>query len=460
MQYLGYLFTAMPFLVAFLLAIGMLVLALRLYPSFGVGLGLMATTFVLDVMTQSTPILQLGVTLYIADVPMLLVGVMAATRWVMHPSLFRQHWPWLIFALVFLVNLSWGLATQGTSAGVQARNDFYALAAASYVLSFPIAGKQVRQLIAALCGVSVVLTLITAYRWTVYYGNITDLLPAAGTYNIDGAIRVIGASPALILAQAALLGLFFGNQGRAALSLRIGLPLLLGLVLALQHRSVWLATFAGVASSLLLARAQRVSSLRQLALVSVAACMVVGVLLFGGRLTQEVSASAARGIQGEGTVHARFENWRVTLDDWRSAGPRAIMIGREYGSDMVRTVINSDGERVRFAFGAHNNYISTLTSFGVIGLGALLWALARACKGLFARCRSGTEDSPDAALLLVLMSMQLVYYVAYSTDLLQFLIFGVALAYVSHRKEVDPAGAASKVRQPGFRARRSFQSSL
>ncbi|MGS0759128.1 hypothetical protein ACVBEH_32725, partial [Roseateles sp. GG27B] len=75
------------------------------------------------------------------------------------------------------------------------------------------------------------------------------------------------------------------------------------------------------------------------------------------------------------------------LTDWRDAGPRAILIGREAGSDTSRTVLNAAGERIRISFGAHNIYVTLLTSTGVIGFGAFVWAIASTLFGLYRRCR-------------------------------------------------------------------------
>jgi O-antigen ligase len=439
MEILAVIFTGVPYVISLLLALGLAILFVLCYGRIGAGLTVIATAFVLDVLTQSAPVLNLGITLYIADLPMILIGAVAGLRWIFSREIPKRHVGWVIFALVFFVDLAIGLARHGTAAGVQARNDFYSVAAASYAMSFVIGRPQIRQMLAAIFGVAVFLMLLCAYRWTVYYGNYRDLLPPGGTYNVDGAIRVIGASAALVLAQALIVGLYFGKLGGAASALR-GLALFtLSAVLVLQHRSVWLAGLVGAAFSFLLARAQRVSRAQQILIMSIVMITAAIGLTFGGKITEGIRTSASRAISGEDTVTARFKNWKATLTDWKDGGARSILIGREFGAEVKGTVVSSSGENVRISFGAHNIYVSLLTSTGLIGLAALLWAISATLKNLYRHCKLGGDDAPFAALMLVLMAIQLTYYVAYSTDFLQFTIFGLALALAHRVTEPSPA---------------------
>lgn len=432
MQILYWALQTLPYVVAFLAAVSLIVLFLGSYRSFGFGLALLAVTSWLDASTQSAPVLQLGVRLYVADVPLILLGAVTGLRWLVAKDVPWRHPGWVLYVLVFLGNLAWGLATQGTAAGVQARGDFYAIVAASYAMSFPMARPQVRLLVRALAWLAVGLVALTVYRWCVYYLQITDLLPPSGTYNIDGAIRVIGSPHALLLAQALLLGLYFAHISGAGGTLRVMLPLLLGLVVALQHRSVWLATMVGVGVSIVLARAERMPVWQQLAALGVLALLVVGGLSVGGRVSEEVVSSAQRAAAGEGTVRARFENWRVTLTEWQAGGPRNLLVGKPLGGDATRTVLDKDGRLVRIGFGAHNNYVSQLVGTGVLGLAGLLWALGSALRGLWRACRrSDGGDADWAALLLMLLAVQMAYYVAYAVDFMQLLVLGMAIAAVA-----------------------------
>jgi uncharacterized membrane protein len=93
-----------------------------------------------------------------------------------------------------------------------------------------------------------------------------------------------------------------------------------------------------------------------------------------------------------------------------------------------------------------------LTSFGVIGFAAFVVVFAQVLRGLWRLSQARDEGSPPSALLLVLIAMQLVYYVAYAVDFMQYLVLGMALAWVAgHERVAGPnrqalAGGGSPAR--------------
>jgi O-antigen ligase len=217
------------------------------------------------------------------------------------------------------------------------------------------------------------------------------------------------------------------------------IPVLLAATLFLQHRSVWLATIVGVLMSLLLARTQRAPLWQQFALLLLVGVAVMGSLQFGGFAADQVEASAAHAIAGEGTVSARFSNWRASIEKWAGEGPRAIAMGSELGADPTRTVENEDGTKLRIKFFAHNQYVTTLTDFGIIGLAATLWIYGHVLSGLWRLCRRAEEDAALSAVLLVLVAMQLTFYVAYGIDFTQYLVMGVACGWLlAHARKAEP----------------------
>jgi hypothetical protein len=169
-------------------------------------------------------------------------------------------------------------------------------------------------------------------------------------------------------------------------------------------------------------------------------------LAFGGGLTSEIKSSAERAIDGQGTVYARFENWKVTVDIWRTSGVISILFGREPGSDTRRIIATSEGERRYISFSAHNNYVSILTGTGIIGLAALIWTLGTVFIRLYHSYRAGDEAADESSLLLVLMATQLTYYLAYSADYFQYVLLGVALAFTMNRipESSPPSTAANR----------------
>lgn len=443
------LYAVSPFVVAVLMGVLLPLLAMQCYRQFAVGMVVVGLSILIDAYFLQGAGIELGLKLYVADFALVLIGGIAAARWLSAADQPRRHLAWAVFAAVFFVGLAIGLGKAGTTAGVQARNDFYALAAATYAMSFPIAARQVRQLADALVVIALLLLVLSAYRWIVYYAPFPDLLPPEGSYNIDGAIRVIGSNSTLVIAQALLLGVFFSSTGFGAWAARLLAPLLLGGVVVLQHRSVWLAALVGVFVSLLMAGARQASRMKQMALLGVIGLVTALALLLGdsgSSLSGQLSRSASTALAGQGTAHARFENWRATLGQWVGEGPRALAIGRGFGGDTSRYVYTESGERREISFGAHNHYVAVLAGMGLVGFGAWIAMIAFAMRGLYSLCIRG-DGATEAAALFMLMCTQLVYYVAYGSDYLQFLIFGAAVAYVAQRQRADlPAAGASASR--------------
>ena len=78
----------------------------------------------------------------------------------------------------------------------------------------------------------------------------------------------------------------------------------------------------------------------------------------------------------------------------------------------------------------------------VLGFAGLLWALGSALRGLWRACRrSDGGDADWAALLLMLLAVQMAYYVAYAVDFMQLLVLGMAIAAVAGlRPAARPVG--------------------
>ena len=447
---LSYAYVAMPYVVALSLGLLIPVLGLICYTRFAAGFAVIVGMFAVEGLYMFVGGLTLGITIFYTDFALLFVCVVALLRLAIERDRPRVHRAWFIYSAVFAVSLASGLVAYGTGAGVQARPYFYFTAAALYAMSFGIDEERLRLLLNTLVAMAVLLLCITAYRWVVYYTPITELMPEEGFYNNDGPIRVIRSHEALVLAQVLITSLFFAPASTGLVVARVLSPLLLAAVVVLQHRSVWGAAIAGVLASLFVARMRKGSAVGQgLLLVSIEVVTSLPMLLtdklagVGGQITSSAGAALAeRGSAGE-----RLNSWKEIVNNWAAAGPRSIAIGQSFGTDPARFVRDESGGIRKLEYTAHNMYVQTLFNTGLIGLGAFLVAAAYAVRGLYRICAAGQGGAPAQALLVLLL-MQLVYYVPYGTDYLQSLIFGIALSYVAGH-EVTAAAAAS--RQAGKR---------
>jgi hypothetical protein len=440
MTLLGYVLTAIPYLVASALGVLLPALGALCYARFGVGLLVIFGMYAIEALFMEVAGIQLGIALYVTDFALIFMGAVALLRLLSPHTAPRRHWAWLVFALGFLVSLGLGLASFGSTAGVQARPYFYFLVTWSYGLSFEITTRHLRLALNSLVVIAVLLLFITAYRWVVYYLPIRELLPEGGSYNVDGPIRVIRSFEALVIAEVLVIGLLFHRAASGFTLARILSPLLLACVVVLQHRSVWVATFAGLVGAILVARSRAGKSAEQVVL-AVVILADIGV---------QVGSSASSALDGRGTTGERVESWKEIVSQWAQGGPRSILIGQSFGSDPTRYVHDQDrGGLRKISYTAHNFYVQTLSNMGLLGLGCFLVAATYTLRGLYRICAAGTEGE-EVNALLVLIIMQLVYYVPYGTDYLQSLLFGIALAYVAvhERKRKMAQGAGSGEMRP------------
>lgn len=437
----GVAFTVLPFLIVFVLGLSIPALVVLLYSRFAVGLVMIVGMFLVDWLFMGSGAINIGFTFYYTDFVLGLVAFVAVIRLVVARDFPLRHQGWLLFSVVFCMNLMIGLATHGSTAGVQARPDFYFLAATLYAMSFPMDAQRLRHVFNALSWAAFILVILTVYRWVVYYMPITDLLPEDGVYNVDGPMRVIVSSCALVIADVFVAGLFFSGVARGFTLAKYMGPILFGVTLALQHRSVWLAAMAGVLMRLMLGRSKSGSATSQLLLLGGIIAVTAMPMLLSDKLsgvTEEVGMSANRALNGESTTGARWNNWKATIDLWEHAGIKTVLLGHNYGADTTRVVENGASGFIKITHAAHNFYVETLTSFGVLGLLAFLSAIWYVVRGLYRIHRDG-RGGVEAEVLLVLMAMQLAYYVAYGSDYLQSILFGVAFSYVAGFKIISPS---------------------
>ena len=430
---LSYVLQAAPFFVALLLGLLVPVLLIYLHRNFVLGVYLVAGSFLTDTLTLGGAAINLGINLFSADLVLVLLAFSAAVRLILSKDCPPKNRAWFVFVALVLISLLTGLASFGSSAGVQGRSYFYFAVAGSYAMSFPMTGQRLLSVFKALVVTTLVLIGIAFYRWVVYYLPISSLLPPGGTYNIDGAIRVIYSNHVLVMAQVMVAAFFFAVASPSFALMRIFSPLLLGMVVVLQHRSVWLAAMVGVLVRMLLGNTRSGTVMNQLVVVAAIAAVTAVPLVFNDTfsgVTQQVSNSAAGAVSGGGTGGERLQSWGEIVKNWYGAGARSIAIGQSFGSDNTRTVVNERGQSKQISYIAHNLYVQTLYNTGLLGLLAYGLASFYVLAGLYKICKT-TRDNVHAEILLVVLAMQVVYYIPYGVDYLQAILFGAALAFVS-----------------------------
>ena len=444
---LSYISLVLPFILMF--ALGLIVPAILVlsYSRPAVGLTLIFGIFLIDTLTMGDGQISLGINLFYADIALGMIALIAGLRLVFASDFPKKNGAWLLFCALICVSLLTGLISYGSTAGVQARPYFYFMVTGLYAMSFAMTNERLRFVFNALAGTACLLICLAIYRWVVYYTPISSLLPAGGVYNVDGPIRVIYSNQALVIAQVLVAGFFFAAASRGFTVARLLSPVLLGTTLVLQHRSVWLAALIGVLVRLLLGRSRSGSPFGQLVIVAGIVAATTVPLVFTEKLsgvTQQIGASTSSALEGEGSAGERLRSWNEIVKNWYGAGVRSIVIGQSFGTDNSRYVTDSRGAMRKINYMAHNLFVQTLFNTGLLGLLAFFATTSYLIRGLYRICRDG-HGGTEAEVLLVLIAMQLAYYVPYGTDYLQSSLFGIALAYVAGNKA--SAGRTVEARQ-------------
>ncbi|GGI05404.1 O-antigen ligase family protein [Egicoccus halophilus] len=314
-----------------------------------------------------------------------------------------------------------GAGDFGTAAAInEARKWFVFVAAALYVSTVELRRDLLDRLGWIWIGTALGFGALTMLRWA---GNAAGVY--SGVFGSDGSLRVIPAADTLFVLQAALLAfpLLLDRRRRV---LRWTAPVLLVLVVVLQHRTVWVAGLAGVLYLLYRERTLATRALGALAAGGVVFLLLSTLVLGGG--SDELSEQLQGSAQSTATFEWRVEGW-VALIRSGPQGAAEVATGQPFGAGWTRTV--EDGRVVDVS--PHNFYVEAYLRVGIIGLAVLLGLYGLALRATVSRTPSLGAHDAGASLLKpsvvhVLLCTQLLFYIPYSPDAAQAVLFGLGLA--------------------------------
>ncbi|MBS0446510.1 MAG: O-antigen ligase family protein [Proteobacteria bacterium] len=446
MDALAYVFAAIPFLVSFLMAVLLIGLFWGLVGSPVWGAGAVLAFAVIEAAFVFIPPIHLGFNIFPGDVVSIAIGIALVLR--------AGHYPWgssigrlwLVFGAFMFASFAVGAASYGAAAGSDFRvYFFYSWVTVAYFMTFELHPPQLARMrtmviLAALCLVG-----LTFVRWAAFGAGV-DLGPFQA-FVVDGNnFRVVSAGQALIIGVGALLLIqrwLLRQAGSGSISLAV--VFLLTLV-ALQHRSVWVAVLIGLATMVMLQRKQLGRSSGSLLLVlglGIALIVPVLILGLGGGVSETVAASAREAVSSRSTFTGRAEGWKALLTDWKAGGLHSYVLGQPFGSGYAR---EQQGSTV--AWSPHNYYIHVLLRTGVLGLLAMVTTLMVAARRLF---RARDVEYPEWVPLLVgLLLLELAYFIPYSALIEQAIWCGSALSLAARLKPSAPALAPPPALQQGL----------
>lgn len=447
MEFLGYFFMAMPYLIAGLTALLFATLIIWFQSSFFVGAMAVAITLAANSMFYLSSLgLRLGVALYIPDFVFGLIAAATAYRMATVREARLGVPAFTLLAAIMTLNLGLGLMQYGAAAGTAARTSFYAMVTCAYTLSFPFAASRIKELVKVLITAGVLLAGLAIYRGVVVAFDIRDLLPQSGSFQPAGhsVWRVIVSNDTLLLAELALLLWFHHRLTPALGSWRWVAPVLLCAVIALQHRSVWLAMLVGagiIQAYSTRANAKHAVLQQVLPLLMVVAVMAAGVKFSGSGdgIGGDIAKSTSDALQLRGTAGERLGGWEQALRQWAGSGPRGLSLGRPFGASNERYTSDELGAR-KVVYQPHNYYVELIWNQGIIGLAAWLWMYAVAWRAIWRARRSDDAGTVvTGSFLGMLLACQMTYYLTYGVDTLQVLTLAVCLAWARTQTASKPS---------------------
>lgn len=444
--FLGGFFTALPFIIALLFALGLVFLVAGLFMTPLVGAAAILLLFLVETVNVYLFGLKVGIAVYPQDLLFMPMAGVALIRLMRPDAAVRLPKSLWVLTGVMAVAFLWGLVKNGTTAGVEFRNDFYFMTGVFYFSSFAWSRERVARLLGWVFPVVLLIMLVVWYRWLADAVGLDWVEPIWRYADITGvALRVINSQQTWMLGLAVILLVYAMATGNSLARWYFTLPLLALTVLVLQHRSVWVAAFLPALLAFFIVRqSQGKLASRMLVIVAVTAA-IAGPLLATGKFSDATSSVADLAVRAtsttEGTFVARAKGWDALLKQWTGSGPRAWVIGDPYGSGFERTETTGGKE---IAYSPHNYYVQLLLRTGAVGLLAFLLFNVYLFRGAI-RLAGGPHDKLTGyAMLGVVMSFAL-YNIPYSPIYTQGLFLGVILGLIlQYRKnpaaDDSPAG--------------------
>ena len=378
----------------------------------------------LDLLQIGTDGVNLGVTLYIDDAASVIslgTGLLILKK---YPKSFpRDAIPCLVLLGLVVLSAGRGASAFGLkAAGNGVRDLFYFVTSAlAIMLLRPAFRLDAIRLARWVVWAGFCLSGIALLRW----GGVLPIPVNPFQDDFREVVRAIGADYAFIVGLAFIASIHFSLVERRNGLWWMGAAMLGAVVLALQHRSVWVATLAGLAW--LVFRAAPLSPKRLLAFGATAGIALCVILIAAPRVLNSATELATVNVEEAESENSTWE-WRVTGYEEATArlldsGLGDVLIGPPAGwaADLA---LENDASAI-----IHSRYIGTLAFYGVVGFAVLLvWfgVLARRV-GWPAKPSRSTPASGHAGttVLEALLLSELVYLGPYVGGILEGAVLGL-----------------------------------
>lgn len=377
-------------------------------------------------------VVNVGLSLYPEDLFFVILTSACMIRFCLFASPRVVPWPWWVLGLIQLGLAVWGVKSYGTAAGVDARGHFYLWITLVFFSSVRWSDRMVSRIVDLWTACAACLCMLAIYRWvqSALDPRYAEEIMAYDTTGVR--FRVISSASTLVIAVGTLGLLFRMMRGRLPLPLWPLLPVQLATIAVLQHRSVWISVFVGVACLMLVkaAGAKRMRAAPALGLVLIPLVLVFA-LPADNSVVASVKSSANQAVSTkEGTMVGRVVYWDELMDKWLSAGIPTYLVGQAYGGGFSPSELD-DGTKQDMV--PHNHFLHILYRGGVIGLLATLWVFGSTWRAAFVYTRQA--DRYWAQFLLATLSAMFAYYIPYWANYDSGLLLGMAIGYLRSERQ-------------------------
>lgn len=365
--------------------------------------------------------------------------------------LLRRSISWFELAALLLVAftgialLRGVLAYGANAAGNEARTAFD-LVAGTFYFSAPnraeATARALKTVWPILAGLLVVVALM-------HLGSLYAGISLFGSWDLSrGILGVLNSQATLDISQALLVLLLATPAGtrRSRTSRPVSAATLLGVVVVMQQRTVWVATAAALAAAAWIDVRLLRSFLVRAALFLVVVGLVVG-LAVGPQRFLAVPTAVARSAQTTGTFRWRIAGWRALVVEG-SATPTTLLFGKPFGAGFNRT-FRADGRMWTTSVSPHSQYVRMFVRFGVTGLLLFLGLIVGAVS---AHVWRGNPRTSGSRLLVPLGVTLIVFCVTYYLPMEQSVVLGLLVATAPRRRPREATRAPEMpryLRDPG-----------
>jgi hypothetical protein len=403
---------------------------------------LLLAGFCLEVYFFKQPSVQVGLQIYPNDLISVLVLSAAIIGFAYRPlpitdSAFLL---WLGFGVMMILSFAVGLSAYGRAAGTEVRPFFYMWVAGLYCCVTQFDEQDLRRIARWCLWACYALMAIALYYFVaveIGFVNRQEVFEEPNT----AVFRPVGSHGAFLVGCVGLAMTMAWLRGTGTRHSGLHAAILLGFVVILQHRSVWIAIGIGLLLILILERRhlpRRFALILGFSMVMTFGLAVAAAFGYLDELTASLTQSTVTMADSDGTFAARVDGWVRLLENWLGADVVTWLIGFPFGHGYTRLY---NGVVIEFA--PHNFYLDLILRVGIIG--AILFLIPT----LLAVVHGLTADTPTefdymlSRSLGVALVASLVYFLAYPSYYLIGAATGVALAHLIRHRQI--AGASHQV---------------